>query len=199
MAAPALTQRPENDPPDPGERRRRGLLDAADEILDQVERMRLDDQAAVPASLGEAIAALQRRLGRPAPPVAPDTLEGAHDLVLSVQGRLMASNPRNPSPRAHANRAAGQPVVTGIRGGGRWKVLVLPAPLPGFEGEWPELVEATVERALDRWAYARHHANAAARERRPAGPGLSAAAAAWKNYWELRVEADRLLRRGGRS
>ncbi|MGH7777024.1 MAG: hypothetical protein ACREPI_07600, partial [Candidatus Dormibacterales bacterium] len=144
MAVPALIKASEKETSDSGDRRRRLLLETADVILEHVELIRLGDGATVPAALGDAIADLQRRLGRPDPPVSPATLEAAYDLVLSVQGRLMAANPRNPSPRAHANRAAGQPVVAGLRGGGRWKILALPAPQPGEEDAWPDLVRATV-------------------------------------------------------
>ncbi|MGH7903262.1 MAG: hypothetical protein ACREPA_03910 [Candidatus Dormibacteraceae bacterium] len=177
----------------PDERRRR-LLEVSDDLLDRVERLRLDDHRALPAELRDAIEGLQRRLGRRDPPVSPATLRAAHELVLGVQARLMAANPRNPSPRRHANRAAGQPLITDISGGGRWKLLAMPLPPPGGdEAQWAELVMATVERAYDRWAYAQHHAAASAREKRPARRVLAAAEVAWRNYTELRSEAERLL------
>jgi hypothetical protein len=119
-------------------------------------------------------------------------LSAAHDLVLAVQQRLMAGNPRSTLPRTHPGRACGQPVMARIKGGGRWKFLSLPAPNSSAEADWLGLVEATIERALDRWAYAQHQAIQAAREQRGTEVALATARAAWRNYWDLSVEAERL-------
>src|SRR5260370_17319136 len=80
------------------EMRRRTLMAESDGLLDDVERLRLDDQSEVPQQLREAICALQLRLGRTDPPLAPATLHAAHDLVFAGQQRLMAANPKHPRP-----------------------------------------------------------------------------------------------------
>lgn len=178
--------------PDPAERERRHLLSRADELLDAVEELRLTERRTVPTELAQAIALLQARLSRSHPAVAPATVAAAQNLVFALQQRLMAANPRNSTPRAHIGRAVGQPAFA-YRGGARWKFLTLPPPGPaGPDGSWRELVEATVERARDRWLYAHHHALRAARERRPALQPLGRAAAAWKNYWDLVCDAERV-------
>src|SRR5712664_2495153 len=164
--------------------RRRALMAESDGLLDDVERLRLDDQSEVPQPLREAICALQVRLGRTDPPLAPATLHAAHDLVFAVQQRLMAANPKHPRPNRHAGRPGGQPVMTIVRDGGLWK-----------------LVECTVERAWDRWCYAQQHAVRAAQERYKPHVALAVARTAWSNYWELYVEAEeiRLRVRGATS
>ncbi len=175
------------------ESRRRLLLAESDLLLEDVETLRLEDRTEAPESLREAIRALQIRLGRRHPAVAPATLDAAHELVFAVQQRLMAANPRNPRPHRHAGRASGQPVVTVVRDDGRWKVLTLPPPAAnGAEAEWIELVEGTVERAWDRWCYAQQQAVRAARERFKPAIAVAIARAAWKNYWELLEEAERI-------
>jgi hypothetical protein len=180
-------------PVDPAEMRRRRLLAESDELLDHVEELRLQDHSATPEPLRESIRALQARLGRRDPPPAPSTLRAAHELVLAVQMRLMAANPRNTLPRAHPGRASGQPVMARIRGGARWKLLSLPPPpAAGADGAWLTLVDGTVDRACDRWAYAQHQAMRAARDKVGVEAALAMARAAWRNYWELRVEAERL-------
>jgi hypothetical protein len=178
---------------DPAEQRRRSLLNQTDELLDHLEVLRLRDRTRLPSRLKGAIDALQKRLGRSDPPPPPSTLRAAHDLVLSVQQRLMAANPRNVLPRAHAGRANGQPVVARIKGGGRWKFLSLPPPpAAGPDGEWLALVHDTVDRACDRWAYAQHQVARAARDGDGVQAAMARARAAWRNYWELRIEAERL-------
>src|SRR5712692_2830230 len=125
--------------------RRRSLMAESDGLLDDVERLRLDDQSEVPQQLREAICALQVRLGRTDPPLAPATLHAAHDLVFAVQQRLMAANPKHPRPNRHAGRPEGQPVMAVIRGDRRWKLLALPPPPGGVPDlEWIELVDCTV-------------------------------------------------------
>ena len=179
---------------------RRSLLAASDELLDEVEELRLADGSTVPQPLRDAISALQLRIGRRNPPVAPATLRAAHELVLAVQQRLMAANPRNAQPRAHPGRAGGQPMTMPVVGAGRWKLLALPPqPSAGVTTAWQELVEATVERAFDRWAYAQHQAGRAARERREAAAALARARVAWANYLDLKEEADDLLRRAAKA
>src|SRR3989441_8127161 len=148
------------------EDRRRSLMAESDCLLDDVERLRLDDEVEVPQRLREAIRALHVRLGRSDPPTPPSTLHAAHDLVFAVQQRLMAANPKHPRPNRHAGRPEGQPVIAVVRDGGLWKLLTLPPPPGGAADEaWLELVDCTVERAWDRWCYAQQHAVRAAQER----------------------------------
>jgi hypothetical protein len=170
---------------------RRLLLAESDCLLDEVETLRLLDECEAPARLRESIRALQIRLGRRNPPVAPPTLDAAHDLVFAVQQRLMALNPKNPRPHRHQGRPGGQPLMTLVREDRRWKVLTLPPPAAnGEDEEWMELVESTVERAWDRWCYAQQHAARAARLRLRARLALAVADAAWGNYWGLLQEAE---------
>ena len=176
--------------------RRKTLLAESDVLLDDVEMLRLQDKTEAPPRLREAIHALQLRLGRRNPPVPPATLHAAHDLVFAVQQRLMAANPNHPNPNRHAGRPSGQPVVSVVTDDRVWKVLTLPPPPSGaIEGEWLELVDCTVERAWDRWCYAQHHAARGAREHFKAHVAVAVARAAWANYWELLVEAERISER----
>jgi hypothetical protein len=143
--------------------------------------------------LREAIRALQLRLGRHDPPLPPATLRAAHDLVFAVQQRLMAANPTNPRPNRHVGRPGGQPLMTVVREGGRWKLLTLPPPPNNSaEDDWLELVDATVERAWDRWSYAHQHAIRGAREHFKPQLAVAVAQAAWSNYWELYQEAEQI-------
>jgi hypothetical protein len=177
------------------ETQRRVLLAESDLLLEDVELLRLRDEAEAPLRLREAIRALQIRLGRRNPPVPPATLDAVHELVFAVQQRLMAANPRNPRPARHANRPSGQPVMTAVREDRRWKVLSLPPPITGDEEQWTELVESTVERAWDRWCYAQHQAMRAARLHVKPLVALAIARAAWENYWLLEQDADRIRAR----
>lgn len=185
-------------PVDAEDRRRRNLLDEADQLLEEVEELRLDDQRRVPEGLRQAIEVLQVKAGRGEASIAPATLRSAHELVLSVQYRLMSGNPHNRTPGTHLGRGAGQASVCQLAAGGSWKQLVLPPPCPS-EAHWRHLVVATVERALDRWIYAQHHASMAARDRSGARQALARARNAWSNYWDLREEAERLLQGGAGS
>jgi hypothetical protein len=178
------------------EARRKSLLAESDILLDDVETLRLEDQLEAPQGLREAIRTLQIRLGRRNPPLPPATLDAAHELVFAVQQRLMAANPNHPRPNRHAGRPSGQPVVTVIREDRRWKVLTLPPPTNAAgEAEWILLVECTVERAWDRWCYAQQQAARAAREHFKALVAVAVARAAWANYWELLLEAERIKER----
>jgi hypothetical protein len=177
------------------ETQRRVLLAESDLLLGDVETLRLQEEIEAPLRLREAIRALQIRLGRRNPPLPPATLDAAHELVFAVQQRLMSANPSNPRPARHANRPSGQPVVTVVREDRRWKVLSLPPPISGDEMQWMALVEATVERAWDRWCYAHHQAVRAARLRVKPLVALALAHAAWDNYWLLVQDADRLRAR----
>jgi hypothetical protein len=180
------------------EMRRRSLMAESDDLLDDVERLRLEDLSEVPQQLREAIRSLQVRLGRADPPVAPATLHAAHDLVFAVQQRLMAANPKHPRPNRHAGRPGGQPVITMVRDGGLWKLLTLPPPPGGAPDDgWLELVECTVERAWDRWCYAQQHAVRAAQERYKPHVALAVARTAWSNYWDLYTEAAEIRARVG--
>jgi hypothetical protein len=179
-----------------GDELRRSLLAESDSLLDDVESLRLNDHTAAPEPLREAIRALQVRLGRLDPPMPPATLHAAHDLVFAVQQRLMAANPNSPRPNRHVRRPGGQPIMTVVREGRRWKMLTLPPPPNhGAEDEWLELVESTVERAWDRWSYAQQHAVRSAREHFKAHLAIAVAQAAWLNYWELHEEAERIRSR----
>jgi hypothetical protein len=175
------------------EERRRSLMAESDCLLDDVERLRLDDHVEVPQQLREAIRSLQVRLGRTDPPLPPATLHAAHDLVFAVQQRLMAANPKHPRPNRHAGRPGGQPVMTLVRENSLWKLLTLP-PSPNGEADeaWFELVECTVERAWDRWCYAQQHAIRAAQERYKPHIALAVARTAWSNYWDLYLEAEEI-------
>ena len=178
------------------ETQRRILLAESDYLLDDVETLRLHDESEAPLRLREAIRALQIRLGRRNPPLPPATLDAAHELVLAVQQRLMAANPKNPRPVRHLNRPSGQPLITIVREDRKWKVLSLPPPLAsGDEEAWMELVDSTVERAWDRWCYAQHQATRAARLRTRPHVALAVARAAWDNYWLLLQDGERIKQR----
>src|SRR2546430_3616671 len=180
------------------EDRRRSLMAQSDELLEEVEVLRLDDKESVPPSLQAAIHALQERLGRSNPPVSPSTLHAAHDLVFAVQQRLMAANPKHPRPNRHQGRPGGQPIVTRVYDGSLWKVLTLPTPPNGSaDDEWLDLVDATVERAWDRWCYAQQHALRAARSRHQPRTALPGVPIASGDYWELGEEARRIRSRLG--
>ena len=174
----------------------------SDALLDEVENLRLSNESDPPLRLREAIRALQIRLGRRQPAVAPATLEAAHELVFAVQQRLMAANPKNPRPSRHTGRAPGQPLMTLVRDDRKWKVLTLPPPtLTGEDADWMELVDSTVERAWDRWCYAQQQAVRAARVRIRPNIAFAVAQAAWNNYWMLLQDAERIRERlaGGTS
>ena len=183
---------------DRSEVHRRQLLAVSDGLLEQVEELRLSELAAVPPSLADAIRALQVRLGR-VDGAMPRTLRAAHHLVFAVQARLMAANPRNPRPRPHADRPAGAPRFIEHRPGTAWKFLTLPPrpPDPETDPAWRRQVEMTVQRALDRWTAAQNQAVGAARIRSASVPAVARARAAWTNYWELRCEAEALLKGRG--
>jgi hypothetical protein len=177
---------------------RRRLMAESDRLLDQVETLRLLDKEDAPPALREAIRQLQLRLGRTDPPLPPATLHAAHDLVFAVQQRLMAANPKHPRPNRHRGRAEGQPIVTRVHNEKLWKVLTLPPPPNGEpDAEWIDLVEATVERAWDRWCYAQQHALRAVRSRHQPSTALAVARIAWSNYYELMEEARRIRSRLG--
>jgi hypothetical protein len=182
----------------PAEVHRRLLLAESDCLLDEVETLRLVDQSEAPPQLREAIRALQIRLGRRNPPVAPATVDAAHELVFAVQQRLMALNPKNPRPQRHHGRPSGQPLMTLVREERKWKVLTLPPPtVNGEDADWIVMVEATVERAWDRWCYAQQQAVRAARLHVRAPVAWAVAIAAWNNYWALLEEAEQIKQRLG--
>jgi len=178
------------------ESHRRLLMAESDALLDEVENLRLSNESDPPVRLREAIRALQIRLGRRQPPVAPATLEAAHELVFAVQQRLLAANPKKPRPSRHTGRAPGQPLMTLVREDRKWKVLTLPPPtLTGEDVDWMELVDSTVERAWDRWCYAQQQAVRAARVRIRPNIAFAVAQAAWNNYWMLLQDAERIRER----
>ena len=174
------------------DRRRRALLEVSDHILNEVEELRLREEKRVPETLRDSIEKLQVRVGRTEVPLSPATVRSAHDLVLALQHVLLSSNPRSGTPRSHPGRAPGQSEMRRLEGGGAWKLLTLPPPGGASPGEWLDLLDATVERALDRWSYAQHHATTAARERSGARQALKRSGLAWINYWDLAQEAARL-------
>lgn len=176
---------------------RKSLLAESDQLLEEVEALRLVEATEAPLRLREAIRALQIRLGRRNPPVPPATLDAAHDLVFAVQQRIMAANPNHPRPNRHVRRPGGQPLMTVVRDDRRWKVLTLPPPPAAGEDdpEWLLLVECTVERAWDRWCYAQQQAVRAAQQHFKAEIALAIARAAWRNYWILLQDAERIKAR----
>jgi hypothetical protein len=186
---------PDRPAADAAEAHRRRLMDESDALLALVEQLRLAERTACPPALAERVRALQLRLGR-TETGRPRTVRAAHNQVFSVQARLMAANPRLPRPSPQPGRPVGQPRVAILRRGGAWKFLALPPPPAAAEaGEvanWRQLVSATVQRALDRWAAAQDRAVRAARAGDGAVLAVRRAAAAWRNYWELRCEAESL-------
>lgn len=166
---------------DPSDRPRQTLLVRSDDLLDELERLRLCDRRLTPPTLQRRIEELREEAGLPPRP-APRTLAAAHDQLLSMQQRWLNLNPRHPGvtepPPRHRER---------------WKRLPLPpCPPGGPDDPWRWLARATVERAFDRWCWAQHHATRAAREGVDGPSALEAAAAAWANYFQLRQEARRL-------
>jgi hypothetical protein len=178
--------------PKASERHRRALLGAADELLGEIELLRLHDRTQVPTPLRQGLRALQLNMGR-ADVVTPASVRAAQNLVFGLQQRLMAANPRRPDSGAHPGRAGGMPAITPIRPGIEWKLLVLPpCPGTGRDGSWLALIESTVERAFDRWAYANHHARRAVGKGQMVPGALAIMRVAWNNYWELSQEAEHI-------
>ncbi|HEY7199335.1 MAG TPA: AMP-binding protein [Candidatus Dormibacteraeota bacterium] len=188
---------------DAAEVHRRRMLAESDALLERVEELRLAGEHTCPSDLADAVRNLVLRLGR-VPADRPRGLRAAHHTVFAVQARLMAANPRHPHPRALPDRPTGVARLTVLPRGAAWKFLALPAPPPvrvagppdEHAGDWGRLIQLTVARALDRWACAQDQAVRAARAREPAAPlAVHRSRAAWRNYWELRCEADRILNR----
>lgn len=172
---------------------RRRLLDESDRLLERIERLRMAGQRDLPPLLGRALLSLQVQLG-PFSPLRHQSLHAAHNAVFTLQHRLLAANRRNPTPRSHAGRRAGEPRVARVTSSASWKFLVLPPRRQDAAEDWPMLVEATVERAYDRWRLAQERTLTAARSHNSqALARLAQAEAAWSNYWELRQEAEKLL------
>lgn len=180
--------------PDESDVHRRHLLRESDDLLNRIEEMRLAEVGSLSFEVQLGVRALQAKVGRLPKSSGRLTLRTASEAIFAVQQRLMAANPRRPTIRAHLGRALGSPVVEPIRPGVEWKLLVLPPQptSPEHDQRWRDLVRATVERALERWFYAQHHAVQAARKRRSPGAALVVARVAWNNYWELAEEAARL-------
>ena len=162
---------------------RQALLARSDDLLDELEVLRLRDRLLTPAALRRRIEGLRSDARFPERS-APRSLAAAHDLLLSMQQRWLNLNPRHPGVTP-----PGPPAPASDR----WKHLPLPPCPPGGPDEtWRHLARATVERAFDRWCWAQHHATRAAREGGDGPPALQRAAAAWTNYFQLRQEATRL-------
>lgn len=175
--------------PRAAERQRRDLLHASDDLLGEIELLRLHGRRELPDPLRRALWALQLHAGR-ADPVLPTSVRSAHNLLFGLQQRLMAANPRRPDSGAHPGRPAGMPAITPIRPGIEWKLLVLPpGGGAGREPAWLELIESTVERAFDRWAYANFHARRAVKTQKNVAAALAIMRVAWNNYWDLSSEA----------
>lgn len=181
------------------DRHRRELLAESDNLLNEIEELRLARAGELPPLLRLRLRRLQTTMGRPAG-AGLLTIRAAHNLLFTIQQRLMAANPRRPTTAAQPGRPAGVPAISPIRPGLTWKLLALPPdPGPGREEAWLAAIEATLDRALDRWAYAQHHAVRSVRRGEPSAPALALARVAWNNYWELLAEATRIRRaRGGR-
>lgn len=167
---------------EPGDLTRQILLARSDDLLDDLELLRLRGRRLTPTALRHRIVELRADAGL-AERSAPHSLAAAHDLLLCMQQRWLNLNPRHPGVTP--------PPADG--GSGRWKHLPLPPCPPGGPDErWRHLARATVERAFDRWCWAQHHATRAAREGGEGARALQHAAAAWTNYFQLRQEAARL-------
>jgi hypothetical protein len=173
---------------------RRRNLALSDELLNEIEELRLVDQQRLPSLLHGRIQSLHLAVIGKNSDRTLKNLSAAHDLVLAVQHPLMAANPRISMSSPQGQRAPGQPFTVTTSVGGSWKLLTLPAVSDaGLTDEWFALVVATLERAWDRWAYAQHHAVVAARRHsRYARQAVARAVIAWSNYWQLLEEADRL-------
>lgn len=176
------------------DRHRRALLDESDQLLSEIEELRLARITHLPPLLRLRMRRLQTGMGRPEA-AGPYTVRSAHHLIFAMQQRLMAANPRRPTSASLGGRPPGTPLVSPIRPGLTWKLLTLPAdPGAGREQAWTLAIDLTIERALDRWAYAQHHAVRAARRSEGLAPALARARVAWNNYWELVEEAARIRR-----
>lgn len=168
--------------PDPLDGPRQTLLARSDDLLDELEELRLHDRLLTPGPLRRRIEDLRSDAGLSRRP-APRSLGAAHDLLLSMQQRWLNLNPRHPFVTPVPPAAPSEP----------WKHLPLPpCPPGGPDDTWRRLARATVERAFDRWCWAQHHATRAAREGGEGPPALQRAGAAWVNYFQLRQEALRL-------
>ena len=180
--------------PSGAEAGRRRNLALSDELLNEIEELRLVDQQALPSLLRGRIQSLHLAVFGKSPDRTLKNLSAAHDSVLAVQHPLMAANPRISMSSPPGGRAPGQPFSITTPFGGAWKLLTLPAvPQAGLTDEWFTLVVATLERAWDRWAYAQYHAiTAARRHSRHARQAVARAVVAWSNYWQLIEAADRL-------
>jgi hypothetical protein len=166
-----------------GDLPRQTLLARSDDLLDELELLRLGGRLLTPRAQRRRIDKL-RSDARLAERPAPRSLAAAHDLLLSMQQRWLNLNPRHPGVT---------PPPAPARGSDRWKHLPLPpCPPGGPDDPWRRLARATVERAFDRWCWAQHHATRAVREGGDGAPALERAAAAWTNYFQLRQEAARL-------
>lgn len=175
------------------DRERRRNLAASDELLNQIEEMRLADRVAVPTSLRNRIGAFAAAVGYSRPIDHVTSLRTAHRFVLALQHRLMASNPRSDRPQLHPRFGEGQPITVRVATNAAWKLLTLPTvPDIGPTGEWLVIAADIIERAWDRWAWAQHHAVAAARCRVGASAAVRRAIVAWANYWSLCEELDRV-------
>lgn len=176
------------------EANRRSRLAASDELLDEIEELNLLDRRALPTEVRDRITALHFVVTGARFESKLKTCVAAHDFVLGLQEPLMAGNPRTSAARPSGHRRPGQPITVRMPLGGAWKLLSLPAePDGGFTEDWFVLATLTIERAWERWAYAQHHAVAAARRRsRHARQAAARAIIAWSNYWQLLEEADRL-------
>ena len=172
---------------------RRRKLAASDDLLNQIEELRLADCEVLPSSLRNRIAAFASAVGFSRPITRLISLGSAHDFVLDLQQPLMSANPAVPQPRSHPRCVEGQAVTVRVTDNAAWKLLPLPTvPGAGPDGDWFVMAAETIERAWHRWAWAQHHAIVAARSRVRAEAAVRRAIVAWANYWSLCEEVDRI-------
>jgi hypothetical protein len=174
LLAPAPEHHTPRPPAAPASRSdRRQLLWQSDRLLEQVEQLRLQGRRHLPEPLRRELESLATSVSPEVGAPRPATVAAAHRFALALQWRLLRAAPR---PRSRSRL---------LTGGGRWKVLELPA--GGRDDAWLELAELTVERALDRWRLVHDRATAAAHQgsRRASLRLWRQTDAAWANYWHL--------------
>src|SRR5260370_21559062 len=128
---------------------RRLNLALSDELLNEIEELRLVDQQALPSLLRGRIQTLHLAVFGKSPDRTLKNLSAAHDSVLAVQHPLMAANPRISMSSPQGGRAPRQPfsVTTPFRGS--WKLPTLPAmPQARLTDDWVPLLAATLQPAF---------------------------------------------------
>ena len=87
---------------------RRGRLAASDELLKEIEALRLADRVSLPPALRDRIRALHVAVNGLGSEAKLKTCRAGHDFVLALQQPLLAANPRNPVTRPSGHRVPGQ-------------------------------------------------------------------------------------------